>query len=125
MVVDQAQKAFNYKQGEKMKRLLLFISIMGLIGCNTYTVKNDSTEKIQAGDQNMNPGDCKEFYDSFFGLFGDYPIAITKADGTLFEGADEEYFAAHYVVKDGSITEVEERCEKPKKPSAAKTNSSK
>ena len=96
-----------------MKTILFFISVIGLVGCNTYTVKNDTEESIKAGDETIEAGDCAEYSDSFFGLFGDYPISITKEDDSdLSEDAEEEYKAAHYVVQtDGSVVSVKEACE--------------
>ena len=96
-----------------MKTILFFISVIGLVGCGAYTVKNDMEESIKAGDETIKAGDCKEYSDSFFGLFGDYPISITKDDDSaLSEDAEKEYEAAHYVVQtDGSVVSVEEACE--------------
>lgn len=115
-------KQVQLKQGEKMKKLLFFTAIMGLIGCDTYTVKNNSSENIKAGDQKIAADHCEDYYDSFFGLFGNYPIPITKEDGSaLFEDAEEEYHAANYIVTDTSITEVKEKCDPKENPSNEQT----
>ena len=101
-----------------MKNLLLFAGFVSLAGCNAYTVKNNSQVNVKAGETIIKPGYCKEFSDSFFGLFGVYPIAITKEDNSpLSESAEEEYFTGHYVIKeDGSIIEVNEGCDPDDNP---------
>ena len=102
-----------------MKTILFFISVIGLFGCNAYTVKNDTEESIKAGEKTIKVGGCEEYSDSFFGLFGDYPISITKEDGSdLFENAEEEYEAAHYIVTEDAIDSTEEACEDEDEPAA-------
>ena len=39
-----------------MKTILFFISVIGLFGCNAYTVKNDTEESIKAGEKNNQSG---------------------------------------------------------------------
>ena len=98
-----------------MKKLLFYLSVMGLVGCGTYTVKNDWTEEVRAGQTAVAAGGCEELSDNFFGLFGDYPIKITTKDGEAIADTDKEqdYEAAHWVVKtDGTIEKATEACQK-------------
>ena len=98
-----------------MKKLLFYLSVMGLVGCGTYTVKNDWTEEVRAGQTAVAAGGCEELSDNFFGLFGDYPIKITTKDGEAIADNDKEkdYEAAHWVVKtDGTIEKATEACQK-------------
>lgn len=98
-----------------MRKFLFFVSFMAFAGCSSYTVKNELEVKIKVGDREVQAGECAEFSDSFFGLFGDFPVAITKEDETdLSEEApaDQEWDANNYVVgADGSVTEAAEQCE--------------
>ena len=67
---------------------------------------------LKLAKKTIKVGGCEEYSDSFFGLFGDYPISITKEDGSdLFENAEEEYEAAHYIVTEDAIDSTEEACE--------------
>ena len=97
-----------------MKKILFFISILGLVGCSSKTVQNNFAEAIKVGDVEVEAGQCAaDWGEGFFGLFGDFPLKITKADGEkLHADNEEEYAAAHYVVgADGTVTEAEEACE--------------
>ena len=91
-----------------MKKILLFISVLGLVGCSTYTGKNNSAEIVKFGDTVAAPGACVNLPDSW--LSSDFPLKITK-DGTDL-AKDTEYDAAHYVVNaDNTVTKAEEACE--------------
>ena len=97
-----------------MKKILFFISILGLAGCSSKTVQNNFAEAIKVGDVEVGAGQCAaDWGEGFFGLFGDFPLKITKADGEkLHTENEEEYAAAHYVVGvEGKVTEAEEACE--------------
>ena len=96
-----------------MKKFLLFISFIGFAGCNTYTVTTD--EDIKAGSKEVQAGQCVEFSDNFFGLFGDYPITFTKADGSELENGKDKP-AGHYKVAGGKVEESDTACKvKPSK----------
>ena len=91
-----------------MKKILLFISVLGLVGCSTYTGKNNSAEIVKFGDTAAAPGACVNLPDSW--LSSDFPLKITKKGADLVE--DKEYDAAHYVVNaDNTVTKAEEACE--------------
>ena len=97
-----------------MKKVLFYLSVMGLVGCSSYTVKNDWTEEVKAGQTTVATGKCADLSNDFFGFFGDYPITITTKDGEAIASNDKEkeYEAAHWVVKaDGSIEKATEACE--------------
>ncbi len=104
--------------------MLLFIAVTAFTGCASYTVKNDMTVDVKAGNTAIPAGQCKELSDDLFGLFSDYPIPITQKDGSaLVEGGEKEktYNAAHYVVRaNGSVVQAEEGC-KPKTETETKT----
>ena len=102
-----------------MKKVLFFISILGLAGCSSYTVQNNYGEKIKVGDVVVEANQCAaEWGEGFFGLFGDFPVAITKEDeNKLHDENAEEYEAAHYVVNaNGKVEKAEEACEVPDEP---------
>ena len=92
------------------------------MGCGgAYTIKNEMPELIRAGSQKIQPGECLEFSeDSFSGLFGDFPLAITKEDGSaLSDNTDKNktYKAGHYVVTaDGEIMPKERACRESDSP---------
>ena len=107
-----------------MKKILFFISFLGLVACDTYTVKNNMSEGIKAGDVEVMPGECADFIDSFFGIFGDFPITIVrdsvtsaKAEGggegeIEREEYEDEYLAGNYIVNaDASVLESDESCD--------------
>ena len=105
-----------------MKQKLLFVvSILSFIGCgDIYTIKNEMPELIRAGSQKIQPGECLELSDTSFGLFGDFPLAITKEDGSaLSDNIDKNktYEAGHYIVTaDGEVNPKEEACKKNDSP---------
>lgn len=110
-----------------MKNLLLFIGFVSLTGCNAYTVKNNSQVDVEAGDTIVKPGYCEGFSDSFFGLFGNYPITIgvkkdcpPSSDNCDELYKEQDYPAGHYVVNpDGSVVEVGEGCDPDDNPNEA------
>ncbi len=90
-----------------MKKLLFFISALAFMGCSTYTVKTEVPAKV-AGEE-MQAGECKEFSDDLFGIFGDFPITITDSDGEKI-GDEESYPANHYIVKAGAVETSDTAC---------------
>ena len=104
------------------QKLLLVVSILSFIGCgDIYTIKNEMVELIRAGSQKVQPNECLELSeDSSFGLFGDFPLTITKEDGSaLSDNVDKNkpYEAGHYVVTvEGEVIPKEEACKEGDSP---------
>ena len=108
-----------------MKKVLLLLSVMGLVGCGTYTLKNEWEKNVKVGETVVEPGECSDLSNAFFGLFGVFPVNITdESDGDLPNAKkDVSYEAGNYVVTaDGAVkpSDEDDRCEvgkgKPKKP---------
>ncbi len=92
-----------------MKQLLFFISALAFMACSSFKVANHYEEKIKAGETVIEPNACGVFSS---GIFGDFPLKITKEDGSALSDSaevDEEYSATHYIVQaDGSVSQEEE-----------------
>jgi len=105
-----------------MKKVLLLLSVIGLAGCGSYTLKNNWEKNVKAGETVVQPGECSELSYALFGLFGVFPITITnESNGDLPKASkDESYGASHYVVtKEGEVKPSDEACEVgPGKPPA-------
>jgi len=97
-----------------MKKVLLLLSVIGLAGCGSYTLKNNWEKNVKAGETVVQPGECSELSYALFGLFGVFPITITnESNGDLPKASkDESYGASHYVVtKEGEVKPSDEACE--------------
>ena len=101
-----------------MKKIVLLLSVMGLVGCGTYTIKNNWVKSVKAGGAVVESGECSVLSDAF--LFGVFPVNITdESDGDLPSAKkDVSYEAGNYVVTaDGAVepSDEDDRCEVGKK----------
>ena len=98
-----------------MKKILLAISsLFLLVGCSTYTVDvKDVKDEVKINGEVVEKESCKEYSDSLFGLFGDYPLEIQ-----IGESDPEEKPAGNYAITaDGKIEDSDEACEvNPEEP---------
>ena len=97
-----------------MKKVLFIMSFFGFTSCSVKTVKNNYTDSIKVGINSFGAGSCIELNDSIVGYLSDFPITITKEDGSNLSDIakkDKEYKVANYIVNaDGSIVESDESC---------------
>ncbi|MDE0092761.1 MAG: hypothetical protein OXN83_05715 [Oligoflexia bacterium] len=97
-----------------MNKILLLIGALTLAACNSYTVENKMDEAIKAGETVISTGGCHTFSDGIFGMGSDWPMVITKEDGTSIvegEDADTEWTADNYMVDANGVTATDEPCQ--------------
>ena len=87
-----------------MKKVLLFLGILSLAGCDTY--KFLAGEDVWVNGSKKEKG-CHELTDVI--LFGDFPLKVTAtADGDAVKiGEVSEHKAAHYKYQGGALAEGE------------------
>lgn len=76
-----------------------------------YTVKNETTETIKVAGEKVSAGACIQLSDDLFGFAGDFPITITKEEGSALSSsapAGKYYEANNYIVSSESTEPVKE-----------------
>lgn len=88
-----------------MKKILMLISSIFIVGCAEYTVKVEQPN-VKINGTAVNNGDCVPFQTILWDFVGDFPIEVQIGNGEATEHATN-----NYVIAGGQVKETETACE--------------
>lgn len=105
-----------------MKKLLFFISLVGLVGCAKGSIRNDNPDPVKIAGKTIEPGQCGYFSGGIFGMGNKWPLELKGGMAAANPEAMEEGKLKYgdYILAGNTLTDNPEgKCQAIEAPAQA------